>query len=131
MNRKRRDVLKGGALAAFGAGFFRRMDKIDGMQTPAGSSGGSLADIVKARGKGASEKMLLGPTSGEEGPPEPAKYDRLVARLEQADGGAVQSENGGAGYSRIHRARSAEHYLSDWVLAYAHGAAADGVHEWG
>jgi len=26
---------------------------------------------------GASEKLLLGPTPGEEGPPEPAKYDRL------------------------------------------------------
>ena len=77
MNRKRRDVLKGGALAAFGAGFFRRMDKIDGMQTSAGASGGSLADIVKGRGKGANEKMLLGSEAGAEGPPEPAKYDRL------------------------------------------------------
>jgi Xaa-Pro aminopeptidase len=77
MNRDRRDVLKSGALAVLGGGIFRRMDRIDGLQTPRGGNGGSLADIVKARGTGASERMLLGPTAGEEGPPEPAKYDRL------------------------------------------------------
>ena len=51
------------------------MDKIDGMQTE--GSGGSLAEIVKRRSTGASEKLLLGPAPGEEGPPEPAKVDRL------------------------------------------------------
>ncbi|MGC1089539.1 MAG: aminopeptidase P family N-terminal domain-containing protein, partial [Candidatus Acidiferrum sp.] len=75
MNGNRRDVLKAGSLALLGGGLFRRMDKIDGMQTQ--GAGGSLADIVKSRSTGASEKLLLGPTPGEEGPPEPAKYDRL------------------------------------------------------
>jgi Xaa-Pro dipeptidase len=75
MNRNRRDILKGGSLALLGGGLFRRMDKIDGMQTQ--GAGGSLAEIVKSRSTGASEKLLLGPTPGEEGPPEPAKADRL------------------------------------------------------
>ena len=75
MNRNRRDILKGGSLALLGGGLFRRMDKIDGMQTQ--GAGGSLAEIVKSRSTGTSEKLLLGPTPGEEGPPEPAKVDRL------------------------------------------------------
>jgi hypothetical protein len=58
MNRDRRDVLKGGALAMLGGGIFRRMDRIDGMQTARGGNGGSLAEIVKGRGTGASESML-------------------------------------------------------------------------
>jgi Xaa-Pro dipeptidase len=75
MNRNRRDVLKGGSLALLGGGLFHRMDKIDGMQTQ--GAGGSLAEIVKSRSSGTSEKLLLGPMPGEEGPPEPAKVDRL------------------------------------------------------
>jgi Xaa-Pro dipeptidase len=75
MNRNRRDVLKSGSLALLGGGLFRRMDKIDGLQTQ--GAGGSLAEIVKSRSTGASEKLLLGPIPGEEGPPEPAKVDRL------------------------------------------------------
>jgi Xaa-Pro dipeptidase len=75
MNRKRRDILKGGSLALLGGGLFRRMDKIDGMQTQ--GAGGSLAEIVKSRSSGTSEKLLLGPTPGEEGPPEAANADRL------------------------------------------------------
>lgn len=75
MSLKRRDVLKGGSLALFGGGFFSRMDRVDGIQSA--NAGGSLADIVKNRSTGASEKMLLGAQPGEEGPPEPAKFDRL------------------------------------------------------
>jgi Creatinase/Prolidase N-terminal domain len=75
MNPNRRDALKSGSLALLGGGLFRRMDKIDGMQTQ--GAGGSLAEIVKSRSTGTSEKLLLGPTPGEEGPPEPAKVDRL------------------------------------------------------
>src|SRR5262245_22062805 len=71
LNSNRRHILKSGALAAFGSGIFRRMDKIDGMQTGSGANGGSLADIVKARGKGASEKMFVDKAAGAEGPPEP------------------------------------------------------------
>jgi Xaa-Pro dipeptidase len=89
MNPNRRDVLKNGSLALLGGGFFSRMDKIDGMQTRGAAT--SLADIVKSRGSGSSEKLLLGPQPGEEGPPEPAKFDRLpldwnkrtVARLKE------------------------------------------------
>jgi hypothetical protein len=33
MNPNRRDALKSGSLALLGGGLFRRMDKIDGMQT--------------------------------------------------------------------------------------------------
>src|SRR5271155_4734239 len=75
MNRNRRDILKSGSLALLGGGLFRRMDKIDGLQTQ--GAGGSLAEIVKSRSSGASEKLLLGPTPGEEGPPQPATVDRL------------------------------------------------------
>jgi Xaa-Pro dipeptidase len=75
MNRNRRDILKGGSLALLGGGLIRRMDKIDGMQTQ--GAGGSLAEMVKSRSSGQSERMLLAPTPGEEGPPEPAKVDRL------------------------------------------------------
>jgi Xaa-Pro dipeptidase len=82
MNRNRRDVLKSGSLALLGGGLFRRMDKIDGMQTQ--GSGGSLAEIVKGRSTGASEKLLLGPKPGEEGPPEPAKVDRLPLEWNKA-----------------------------------------------
>lgn len=75
MDRNRRQILKGGSLALFGSGFFSRMDKVDGMQAQRG--GASLAEIVKSRTPGESEKLLLGAKPGEEGPPEPAKYDRL------------------------------------------------------
>jgi len=75
MDENRRNILKGGSLALFGSGFFRRMDKIDGMQSQ--GAGASLRDMVNSHATGSSEKMLLGPTPGEEGPPEPAKYDRL------------------------------------------------------
>jgi Xaa-Pro dipeptidase len=75
MKRNRRDILKGGSLALLGGGLLRRMDKIDGMQTP--GAGESLADIVKSRSSGNSERLLLSPTPGEEGPPEPARVDRL------------------------------------------------------
>jgi hypothetical protein len=75
MNRNRREILKGGSLALLGGGIFKRMDKIDGMQTQ--GAGGSLAEIVKSRGSGNSEKLLLEPTPGEEGPPDPSTQDRL------------------------------------------------------
>jgi len=75
MNRNRRDILKGGGLALFGSGFLSRLDKVDGMQTQSGKE--SLREIVKVRNSGTSEKLLLGPKPGEEGPPEPAKEDRL------------------------------------------------------
>jgi Xaa-Pro dipeptidase len=77
MKPNRRDVLKNGSLAVLGSGFLSRVDKIDGMQTATQAHSAPLAEIVKSRGSGRSEKMLLGPQAGEEGPPEPSKDDRL------------------------------------------------------
>jgi len=68
----RRQTLKGGALALFGTGFLGRVDKVAAAQRPM-----SLADTLGEQATGASEALLLGPTPGEEGPPEPATYDRL------------------------------------------------------
>jgi len=76
MNRNRRNVLKSGSLALLGGGLFKRMDRVDGLQSSP-SKGQSLTDIVKSRATGASEKLLVQPVPGEEGPPQPATADRL------------------------------------------------------
>ena len=75
MNRYRRDLLKAGTAALFGSGFFSRMDRVDGMQTQ--GAGTSLTDILNRSASGKSEALLVAARAGEEGPPEPAKYDRL------------------------------------------------------
>ena len=72
MGLTRRQTLKGGALALLGSGFLGRVDKVTAMQTPL-----SMTDALKQQATGASERLLIGPTPGEEGPPEPATYDRL------------------------------------------------------
>ena len=77
MNRNRRDVLKGTSLALLGGGLFKRMDKVDGLQSSSSGKGQSLTDIVKSRSTGASEKLFVQPVPGEEGPPQPATADRL------------------------------------------------------
>src|SRR5271170_2200366 len=75
MHPDRRQILKSASAALMGGGLLSRMDKVAGMQfAPAGAS---LAQIVNQRATGASEKLLLGPTPGEEGPPQPATVDRL------------------------------------------------------
>ena len=71
MNPDRRQILKGGAVAALGAGFMTRLDRVAAKQRMA-----SLTEIVDEV-RGGSAKLLLGPKEGEEGPPEPATYDRL------------------------------------------------------
>jgi Xaa-Pro aminopeptidase len=73
MDYPRRQLLKGAGLAVLGNGFLGRYD------TVAAAQGGpmSLTDSLKAQAGGDSEKLLLGPQTGEEGPPEPADYDRL------------------------------------------------------
>ena len=75
MNRNRRELLKGGTVALFGSGFFSRMDRVDGMQSSATTP--ALTSLLNARATGKSEAQLVTPRPGEEGPPEPAKYDRL------------------------------------------------------
>ncbi|MBD3856951.1 MAG: aminopeptidase P family N-terminal domain-containing protein [Acidobacteria bacterium] len=72
MGLTRRQTLTGGALALLGTGFLGRVDKVAAMQKPL-----SLTDVLKQQATGTSEGLLLGPTVGEEGPPEPATYDRL------------------------------------------------------
>ncbi len=71
MNPNRRQILKGGAVAALGAGFMTRLDHVAAKQRLA-----SLTEIVDEV-RGSSAKLLLGPEEGEEGPPEPATDDRL------------------------------------------------------
>ncbi len=76
MKKNRRDVLKGGSFALLGGGFLARVDKVAGMQAP--SSTGALTQTLKNEASGASEKMLITATPGEEGPPQPATADRLA-----------------------------------------------------
>jgi len=69
----RRSLLKGSGLALLGSGLLSRVDRVAALQrTPSLTS--QLQDQAKA---GASAALLLRPQPGEEGPPEPAKYDRL------------------------------------------------------
>lgn len=74
MGLSRRRLLSGGALAALGGGFLSRVDRVAGMQN---APAGSWTEALKREATGVSEKLLLKPTPGEEGPPEPADYDRL------------------------------------------------------
>src|SRR5262245_65899296 len=69
----RRFWLKG-SLTALGAGLLSRVDKVAAMQ---GAASPSLTKSLKDQARGESEKLLLKPRPGEEGPPEPAKADRL------------------------------------------------------
>ena len=72
MNPTRRGLLKGGAAGILGAGFFGRVERVAALQPPLG-----LTEALRNQTTGASERLLLGPTEGEEGPPAPADYDRL------------------------------------------------------
>ena len=78
MTTRRRDWLKGGGLA-LGAGFLSRVDEVAALQKPP-----TLAATVKAQSGGGSAKLLLGAQAGEEGPPEPAAYDRLPLEWNKA-----------------------------------------------
>jgi Xaa-Pro dipeptidase len=73
MNESRRQWLKGSGLALVGSGFLSRVDRVAAAQPS------SLRSQLAAEAKtGTSAKQLLGPQPGEEGPPEPAKADRLT-----------------------------------------------------
>ncbi len=74
MDATRRKVLSGGTLALLGGGFLSRLDRVAAMQ-PGGS--GSMTEAVGREATGASEAQFLKPTPGEEGPPNPATFDRL------------------------------------------------------
>lgn len=79
MGDTRRQWLKGSGLALLGGGFLSRVDRVAAAQ-PA-----SLRERLAAEAKGGSSaKLLLGPQPGEEGPPEPAKADRLPLEWNRA-----------------------------------------------
>jgi len=71
MKMNRRSWVKGAGL--LGTGFLSRVDKVAAAQkTP------NLRDILRAQATGASEKLFVKPTPGEEGPPAPTTADRLT-----------------------------------------------------
>src|SRR5687768_13474354 len=77
MPTRRRWISSGGL--ALGAGLLSRVDRVAALQKPA-----SLAAAVKAQGGGASAARMLRPQAGEEGPPEPARFDRLPLEWNKA-----------------------------------------------
>jgi Xaa-Pro dipeptidase len=82
MDDGRRRLIKGGGLALLGSGFLARVDKVAAMQ---GGTSRGLTDTLKAEAKTIrSESLLLKPKPGEEGPPEPAKFDRLSLEWNKA-----------------------------------------------
>jgi Xaa-Pro dipeptidase len=84
MDSTRRGFVKGSGLALLGGGFLSRVEKVAAMQARP-SAGPSLtrrlADEAKAGKSGA---LLLKPQAGAEGPPEPAKGDRLPLEWNKA-----------------------------------------------
>ena len=80
MTMHRRRWMKGGGLALLGSGFLSRMDRVAAMQSLP-SLGETLAQQAQSDGSAA---LLLGPAPGEEGPPEPADYDRLPLEWNKA-----------------------------------------------
>jgi len=71
MKMNRRSWVKGAGL--LGTGFLSRVDKVAAAQkTP------NLRDMLRAQATGASEKLFVKPTPGEEGPPAPTTADRLT-----------------------------------------------------
>src|SRR5262245_1455806 len=77
----RRGVLKGSGLALLGGGFLSRVDKVAAAQPSLGSLRQKLLEEAKS---GTSAKLMLAPVAGEEGPPEPAKVDRLPLEWNKA-----------------------------------------------
>ena len=68
----RRQLIKAGTLTILGGGLLSRIDAVAAIQKPV-----SLTEALKTSPKGGSGALLLGATPGEEGPPEPATFDRL------------------------------------------------------
>lgn len=72
MNENRRQLLKGGALALVGSGFLSRVDRVSAMQKSP-----TLTGVLRNQADGGSEALFIEPRPDEEGPPDPATYDRL------------------------------------------------------
>jgi len=81
MPSNRRNWLKGSGLALLGSGFLSRVDAVAAQQSKGSPS---LRDVLKQQATGASEKLLLKPVAGEEGPPAPATTDRLPLEWNKA-----------------------------------------------
>src|SRR5688572_2550512 len=89
MNADRRSWLKRGGFALLGSGWMSRVDKVAAMQAGAApvraaTGGGSWTAALKREATGRSESLLLGPKPGEEGPPAPARHDRLPLEWNRA-----------------------------------------------
>jgi hypothetical protein len=69
---RRRQLIKASGLGVLGSAFLARVDRVAAAQPSSLRS--LLAEQAKA---GTSARLLLGPTPGEEGPPDPTKADRL------------------------------------------------------
>jgi Xaa-Pro aminopeptidase len=77
----RRSWLKRSGLALLGGGFLSRVDAVAAQQSKVPPS---LREMLRQQGSGISEKQLLRPRAGEEGPPAPATYDRLPLEWNRA-----------------------------------------------
>jgi Xaa-Pro aminopeptidase len=73
MNTNRRRFALAGGLGLLGAGFWTRFDRV-----AAATKAPSVSNLLQEQATGASESLLLKPTPGEEGPPQPATDDRLT-----------------------------------------------------
>ena len=80
MSTSRRQWLRDGAFAVVGTGFLSRIDRVAALQ----SAPPSLKQVLQKQATGGSEKLLLKPRPGEEGPPAPATYDRLPLEWNKA-----------------------------------------------
>ena len=76
---RRRQLIKASGLGVLGSAFLARVDKVAAAQPSSLRS--LLAEQAKA---GNSARLLLSPTPGEEGPPEPTKADRLPLEWNKA-----------------------------------------------
>jgi Xaa-Pro aminopeptidase len=79
MRASRRQWFQKSGLALLGGSFLARVDRVAAAQP------GSLRDrLVAEAAAGSSARLLLGPQPGEEGPPEPARADRLPLEWNRA-----------------------------------------------
>jgi Xaa-Pro dipeptidase len=76
----RREWLERSGWALFGGGFLSRFDRVASAQP----GPRSLVALLNEQARGASEKLLLKAKPGEEGPPEPARQDRLPLEWNRA-----------------------------------------------
>ena len=108
MSQTRRQLLKGGALAALGGGFLARLDKVAAMQKTAVAD----ASRFSARHPEPAKRCCSDPQPGEEGPTSGRRATIAYAlRMESQHGQALQSAAGRAQGRGVSRSRSVEHYL--------------------